>query len=376
MRAAIIGGGIGGLTTAIALRQVGIDSVVFEQATEFRVAGAGLVLWPNAVHVLRSLGVGDDVISVGARITSGQIRQANGAALVSTDQRWLEDEMGAPTVAIHRADLHRVLAARLATASVRLGTSVDRVEQHDDACVAVHLADGAIEHADVVIGADGIHSRVRRAIRPDIGLRYSGYVAWRGVVDDFDTSALSGTSESWGRGERFGIVPIGPRRVYWFATANRSEGLRSTEDARRAELLRRFGHWHAPIRTLIERTPAAHILENDIHDIAPFRGWSDRRAVLLGDAAHPTTPNLGQGACMAIESAENPAIEGAFAAYELSRSARTAWMTEQSRSIGAMGQWSHPLACRARNAFVQWTPPSATRSFFRRVMKFHSGAEY
>ena len=179
-----------------------------------------------------------------------------------------------------------------------------------------------------------------------------------------------GTSETWGRGGRFGIVPIGGDRVYWFATGNRAAGIHSNPEARRDELLRRFGGWHAPIRSLIERTPLAQILEDDIHDIRPFRGWSRGRVTLLGDAAHPTTPNMGQGACMAIESgvaiaralAEIPAIGDALVADEDGRHARTAWITKQSWQVCVLGLLSNPLACATRALMMTVTPSFAITS--------------
>ncbi|MBP6717228.1 MAG: FAD-dependent monooxygenase, partial [Acidobacteria bacterium] len=300
MRALIIGGGIGGLTTAIALYRRGISAQVFEQAPALQEVGAGIVLWPNAINRLRSFGLVDAIVAAGARMERGELRRADGGVAVSSDQQWLEQECGAPAIALHRADLQSILRAALPADAVTLGARLRTVTQ-DAASVTAHFEDGTTATGDVLIGADGIRSVVRAAIRPEIQLRYSGYVAWRGVVDGARAMG-PGTSETWGRGERFGIVPIGGDRVYWFATGNRAAGIHSNAEARRDELLRRFGAWHAPIRSLIERTPLPQILENGIHDSRPFRGWSRGRVTLLGDAAHPTTPNMGQGACMAIES--------------------------------------------------------------------------
>lgn len=380
MKVLIAGGGIGGLTLAIALRQRGIDAAVFESAPAIEAAGAGIALWPNAIKVLRGLGVGETIIATGRRIERGQLREIDGAFLVNSDQRWLEAEAGAPLIALHRADLQSILSAALPDGLVHPGKRISGFDQNTPV-VKARFADGSTADGDVLIGADGIHSVIRGSLRPEIQPRYAGYVAWRGVADDADgidpeALGIHATSETWGSGARFGIVPIGPRRIYWFATANRERGLRRNAVETRAELLDRFGAWHAPIRDLIDRTPADRILENDIEDLRPFRGWSRGRAALLGDAVHATTPNLGQGACMAIESAvvlaEQLAGSGSITekleAYERARFARTAWITRRSRTVGQVGQWSNPLLCAIRKRALRLSPEANRRAFMRQAV--------
>ncbi len=373
----IIGGGIGGLCTALALQRRNIDAVVYERAAEPRDAGAGLVLWSNAMKVLHALGVGEAVAAAGARLTRSQIRAADGNALYETNLDELAARYGAPVIAIHRAALHRILADALKPGALRFAMPCTGFTQ-DAHSVTARFAHSAPARADLLIGADGIHSVVRKQMFPNIRLRYSGYTAWRGVVETADEAALGLTSESWGQGARFGMVRIDHRRVYWFATHNQPAGDASSPEERKTRLLKIFGDWHDPIRHVLEATPAPAILHNDIYDIPPFTPWTQGRITLLGDAAHPTTPNMGQGACMAIESAYVLARSLhaetdhtlALRRYEAERCARTAWVTKTSRRLGAGAQIANPVLCRLRNWLVRSLPNSVLQSPFYQAAGF------
>lgn len=362
--AIIIGGGIGGLSAGIALRRVGIQVKIYEQAPVLGNIGAGITLWPNAMKVLRKLGVASEIIKTGARLQYGKICTDRGATLSEMRSGELEERFGEPVVAIHRADLHRVLLSSLPEEVIRLDSVCSGFEQLKDG-VTVHFADGQSERADLLIGADGIHSAIRKQLFPEVQLRYSGYTAWRGVVETDEDKSAGVTSESWGKGARFGRVPIGNNRVYWYATANMPEGRILAVSDRKEFLKQRFRGWHSPVEQLIEATPADAILHNDIHDFEPLEQWSRGRVTLLGDAAHATTPNMGQGACMAIESAvvlarclsQKASPEESLRQYESERKPRTAWITRESRKIGRLGQLENPLARALRNLLVRLTPP-------------------
>jgi 2-polyprenyl-6-methoxyphenol hydroxylase-like FAD-dependent oxidoreductase len=282
-----------------------------------------------------------------------------------------------PIVAIHRADLHAVLLSVLPKDAVRKDAELVGFD-HTRSDVRALFSDGSEARGDLLIGADGIRSVVRQKLFPEATLRYAGYAAWRGVVSTNDPVELGTSSESWGRGARFGIVPIGGNRIYWFATGNVPAGLEQTPEQRKAFLLERFRGWHAPVERLIDRTPAGEILLNDICDLAPMASWSRGRAVLLGDAAHPTTPNMGQGACMAIESSvvlekcltSERALSAALAAYERQRMPRTRWVTEQSATIGRLGQIEGALACRLRDLVLRLTPARITEKTIRQALAF------
>ena len=374
LKCVIIGGGIGGLCTAIALRQRGFEIDLYEQAPQLHEVGAGLTLWANAIKALRLLGVAEPVIVGGARQVKGAIVDWRGNRLSKSSPEAIEAQFGAPTVAIHRAKLQRILLAALPAANVHLGKRLTQITQDASQVtgqVAAQFADGSTATGDVLIGADGIQSAVRRQLFPEAKLRYAGYTAWRGVVETTEEAALQAaigfTSESWGVGRRFGVVRISPQQVYWFATENAPPQQKFTSPAEmKTHLQALFKGWHVPVEMLIDATPAEAILHNDILDIAPSKQWSAGRVTLLGDAIHPTTPNLGQGACQAIESAvvlarclqEQPDVAAAFRAYEAERQPRTAWITNTSWQIGKAGQISSPLLCALRNAVVKLTPES------------------
>lgn len=362
----IIGGGVGGLCAAIALQKRGFEVKVYEKVKKFGEVGAGLTLWSNAIKVTRALGVADAIIASGSKLQRSQIRADHGATLFDAQTGEMETKYGEPVVAIHRADLHEILVNALEPNTLRLDMNCAKLEQ-DENKVTVYFENGESDSAGVLIGADGIHSVVRKQMFPEIKLRYSGYTAWRGVVETENEAALGLTSETWGRGARFGIVRVDEKRVYWFATHNQPPGEKATGEQKKSKLRGIFETWHHPIDHLLQATPAEVILQNDIYDIAPFASWTNGRMTLLGDAAHPTTPNLGQGACMAIESAyvlaralgEEANHASAFARYERERHERTAWITNTSWSIGKVGQLENALLIRLRNFLVKHTPAGA-----------------
>jgi 2-polyprenyl-6-methoxyphenol hydroxylase-like FAD-dependent oxidoreductase len=376
-RVIVLGGGIGGLCTAVSLRQIGVDVVVYEQAEVLSQVGAGLSIWANAIKALRKLGLADGVIRAGSKIERGRICTASGRILSLSDLGELERLCGEPTVAIHRADLHEILLSALPAGTVRQGAKCIGFEQEAEG-VRVRFAGGHTDRADLVVGADGIHSAVRQQLFPKVMLRYSGYTAWRGVVATRDEVALGVTSESWGFGSRFGIVRVDKERVYWFATANSPAGISQTAAERKSFLRQRFQGWHHPVELLLESTPAEAILHNDIYDLKPMEHWSAGRVVLLGDAAHPTTPNMGQGACMAIESSlvlarcilQEGDLPRALRRYETERMPRTTWITDQSWKIGRIGQLENPLACRVRDFLLRITPARIARKTLERAADY------
>lgn len=376
--AIIVGGGIGGLCTAIALRRQGIKVTVYEQAAQLGRVGAGLTLWANAIKALDKLGVASPVIKAGAPIEKGQFLTSRGQVLSHTQTGELSQRFGAPTIAIHRADLHEILLAALDENWIQLGARCTHFVQ-DEAGVTAHFANGRSHRADLLIGADGIHSAVRQQLFPHLTPRYAGYTAWRGIAAmDQEKVKANISFESWGCGERFGLLRINRHHVYWFATANMPAG--SDRNApkkavQKQNLLNRFRHWHAPIANVLEATPADAILHNDIYDLPPSQPWSRGRVVLLGDAAHATTPNMGQGACQAIESAvvlaqclaQESTLESSLHHYEAQRAPRTTQITQQSWRIGRIAQVQNKIGCTLRNWVTRLTPTSVTMKQLAKV---------
>lgn len=360
MKVIVIGAGVGGLATAVALRRHGLAVRVYEQAGAPRADGAGLSLWANAVHALDRLGVGEAVRGLAVPPHDTGIFAANGDLLARTSGAALATRYGAPTIIAHRADLMAVLA-EAAGEVVSYGRAFARYEQSRDA-VVVHLADGGFDTAQVLVGADGLRSAVRGQVAPAAAPTYRGYAAWRGVAAFPHADAAAAWGETWGHGRRFGLLPLNHERVYWFATEDRAQNSPPTDHA--AHLLRGLDGWPAPIPAVVAATPPSAILYHDVYDLEPLSAWTDGRAVLLGDAAHAMTPDMGQGACQALEDAVVLAdalagaddVRAALAAYERARRPHTRRVQAQARNIGRTAQMRNPLAVAARNGGMKLVP--------------------
>ncbi|HEY4330786.1 MAG TPA: FAD-dependent monooxygenase [Phycisphaerae bacterium] len=360
----IIGGGIGGLATAACLQVRGIPSIIYERAAELREVGAALALWPNAMRVLKKLGVLQHLADRAHVPPAGVLRDWRGRELI----HMVSMKTDVPTTFAHRADLHGALLTAIPPHTLHLNKAATAVERREHQIRATFSDGTTSDWADGLIAADGIRSILREATLHDGPPIYRGYIAWRGVAT-FESPDIVG--ESWGpRGQRFGFIPLGRGRIGWWATANKpgntsAETCAHSQAEWKRELIQRYAGWHHPIPQVIESTPEPAIICNPIMDRVPIkRPWGQGPMTLLGDAAHPTTPNLGQGACMAIEDAAVvahalagiPDIAQAFRVYESTRFSRTARIMRESLKLGALGQWNSPLACGVRNFIMRHSP--------------------
>ncbi|HET7545999.1 MAG TPA: FAD-dependent monooxygenase [Polyangiaceae bacterium] len=366
----IAGAGIGGLSLGCALQHAGIAFEIFERAPSLGTVGAGIVIQTAAMLALRHLGLDEAVARAGHETKRGTGKNAAGVVLHSTRL----DEFGAPSIAIHRARLQATLLGALPSARVHAGREVVGYEQ-DEHGVQALFSDGSRASGQLLIGADGLHSATRRQLLGDTPLRYSGYTSWRGVAPMAPSTPAHEVFEIWGRGLRFGIVPIADAETYWFAVANAAEG--GTE-ADRAMLVQRFASFGEPARALLEATPPERIVRTDIKDRKPVSSWTQGRVSLLGDAAHPTTPNLGQGGCMAIEDAvvlahclgKHTAYADAFAAYERKRVEHTTKIVNASFQFGRIAQLEGGFTTWLRDLALRATPDAQIRARLRDNAQF------
>lgn len=367
----VVGGGIGGVTAALALTRIAREVLVLERAATPADAGSGITLFPNAMAALDAIGVADAVRAVGVAPPLGS------AGLRAPSGRMVVDAGSVPAIAglyaFHRADLHRALRALLPPGVLRTGQDVAAVRSAPGGALVEIHGDSPIE-AELVVAADGLRSRVRRQVHPDYpGPRYAGYTSWRGVTDhSVDLAGVAG--ETWGAGERFGILPLRDGRVYWFATANLAPG--GVVDAHR-ETWRRFGSWHAPIPELLSATRPEAVLALDINDLpVPLPSFVVRSVALLGDAAHAMTPDVGQGAGQAIEDAvvlaarlaQPQSISQALDEYDRERRKRTQRLVTLARRTGRVAQADGRLAVMLRTAAIRLVPASIPAKTAERVM--------
>jgi len=370
----ILGGGICGLSTAIALKNIGIRAEVYESAPQFRPVGAGLLLAANAVRGFQKIGIAEKIVARGRLLPKFSILDDRGKVITAADAASIGEKYGMHNFAIHRADLHEALAAELDQAQLHTGKRATGFSKKGERTV-VQFEDGSTIETDYLLAAEGIHSAIRQQLLPNSRPRYAGYTCWRGVVDAGSVTQ-DFASETWGAAGRFGIVPLAGNRVYWFAVVNAPQNDPTMRNFRVADLERLFGNFHEPVPQLLAQTRDEDLIWSDTIDLQPLPQFAFGNILLLGDAAHATTPNMGQGACQAIEDAailadelsKNQAPAVAFAAFEKRRLKRTRFIVENSWSLGKIAQWQAPLLIFLRNNLLRLVPERLNERQLRTVL--------
>jgi 2-polyprenyl-6-methoxyphenol hydroxylase-like FAD-dependent oxidoreductase len=355
MRAVVVGAGIGGLAAAIALERAGVESIVVERAPELRERGFGIVLAPNAVRALELLGLRESVAARGRRVERAEVRDPRGRLLMEIPYA----RLGWETYGILRSELQQALLAAVPAGRLRLGCECTGVAS--DGEVRVEGVDAV--GGDLVVGADGIRSTVRRSLFGEEPLRYGGHRAWRAGVAFEDDAVGDRFVEAWGVGGGFGFGPAGAGRVYWYCFETVPEDAPRRANPK-AELLHSYGAWFDPVPRLIQATDPDAIEPTFTYDRRPRRTWGRGRVTLLGDAAHPMKPNLGQGAAQALEDAvvlgrclagaSDP--EAALREYERRRVPRANAVVRASRQAGRVAEVRTTAGARLRDALVRAVP--------------------
>ncbi|MDB9314533.1 FAD-dependent urate hydroxylase HpxO [Spirulina sp. CS-785/01] len=338
----IIGAGIGGLTAGIALQQAGYSVQIFEKTQQLRPAGAGISLWSNGIKVLNRLGLGDQVAEIGGLMNRMEYRTHRDELLNGVPLQSLVEQVGQRPYPVARTDLQQMLLEAVGKEQVTLGATCVGVQQ-DEKSATAYFADGTTATGDLVIAADGIRSTIRDyVVGGSVTPRYAGYVNWNGLVEA-DLSFQD--QNTWviyvGEGKRASWMPVGGDRFYFFFGTRMPQGRNLYPDDLRQELGYYFQGWASPVQRLIQNLDPSQTNRLEIADLDPLDCWVRGRVVLLGDAAHASTPTLGQGGCQAMEDVEmlcrclvttNLSVEDALQRYEMARNARTASLTLKARN--------------------------------------------
>lgn len=363
MKTIVVGGGIGGLTVAVALQQQGVDAHVYEAAGVLQPVGAGIWVPTNALQALDSLGMSKRVVALGVLLTAIELHAVEAGLLQTLDLQQIRAQFGYTTISIHRALLQQVLVEALRPGTLHLGRRFTHFQQ-DRERVYVHFDDGTRAEGELLIGADGIHSTVRAQLFPDACLRYSGQTCYRGIANTTLPAGLHPVCrEIWGGANRFGFSAVDEESVYWFAPVSAPARQKLTEDII-PFLGNRYRAFPAPVPALIRNTKPEDVFLTDLYDLAPLARYWQGRVVLLGDAAHAMTPNLGQGGAQAIEDGvalarqvacnSDPTL--AFHRYQRQRRPRARRLVQQSWWMGQIAHLRPHWLRRGRNLLLQRLP--------------------
>jgi FAD-dependent urate hydroxylase len=337
----IVGAGMGGLTAALALLQAGYSVELYDRAPVLAPAGAGVSLWSNGIKVLNRLGLGEAVRAIGGPMQHMCYRSKTGDMLTCFSLDPLIQAVGQRPYPVARTDLQRMLLDAVGSERLKLGVSCVAVEQHGGAAAAV-FADGHRATGDLVVGADGTHSIIRGSVLgAKVERQYVGYVNFNGLVAASDDLAPLDTWVTYvGEHKRASMMPVGGGRFYFFFDVPLERGLPPVASDAAGELAHHFAGWAPPVRRLIERLDPARVTRAEIFDIEPLGRLVLGRVVLLGDAAHSTAPDLGQGGCQAMEDAwvlanalltNDLGVQDALLRYEAARLERTADIIRRAR---------------------------------------------
>lgn len=373
MKISIIGGGIAGLTTAIALNQKGFDDIhIFESSKENKSAGAGINLAHNAMQVYKKLGLSKEILTAGNYTNKMQVTDNKLKPINNGDLTYFEKTFNVKSCAIHRAELQKILLNNIGHFKYTLNKELDKIVELKNGQVKSIFKDETEDVCDILIGADGIHSKVRQEIFQSTEIRNANQICYRGICDfNIPDKHKNELTEIWGSNKRFGFVPISKNKIYWYALTN-------TNKNSIKENLNFIQNDFPPIvKNIISATTKDKIIKNGMIDLKPLKKWYKRNICLIGDSVHATTPNLGQGACQAIESAyvfahylEKEKITNlAFNNYEKTRKRKTLNVTNNSWKAGKIAHWKNPIAISFRNKLMRLTPNKLTQKQLISIFK-------
>lgn len=372
MKIDIIGAGIGGLTIAIALEKEGITTHVFEQTSEIKPVGAGIIIANNAMQVYKKLGLKAEIEKNGNPISSMNVIDLKFRPISKINLNYFEEKYGVQNIAIHRGKLQMLLASKLKQGTLNLGHKLNKIEKISQG-FQLEFNNGKHKQSEILIGADGLNSTVRNQLFKSGQIRNSYQVCWRGIAKfELPKEFQNELNEVWGNKDRFGFVKIDNEHVYWYAVKSfKNKNLFLVEDIEQY-----FENYHSIIKELLKLTPKKSIHTAILEDLRPINEWYKENVCLLGDAVHATTPNLGQGACQAIEDAyilskclSTYEVNKAFDEYQKLRIIKAHQVVKTSWNIGKVAHWENPLAIALRNGLMKLMPEKMNRKQSEKIFE-------
>ncbi|MDQ0064649.1 FAD-dependent monooxygenase [Chryseobacterium lathyri] len=364
----IIGAGIGGLALGNILKQHSYDFTIFEAAPEIKPVGAGIMMAVNAMQIFDRLGLKEKIENAGNKIHGISITDESLKPITKTSIPALEKKYNSCNVAIHRAELQKILAENIGNKYIKLNHSLNKIEKNGN--YSLYFENGTQAESKIIFGADGIKSRIRNQILNTGTIRNAGQKCWRGLVtfdlpEQFDQEAI----ELWGKGKRFGFVKISEKKVYWYALISEKK------HKHYLGLSENFKEFHPLVSNIIETTLEECIILNDITDLSPIPSWYSENLCLIGDAAHATTPNMGQGACQAIEDAyiigrlleDSKDFNAVFEKFQKIRRKKVDYIVNTSWRIGKISQWEKGNTLR--NLFMRLIPDFTNQKLAEKIIR-------
>lgn len=369
----IIGAGIGGLTTALTLKQKGLNVKIFESSAELKPVGAGIIIANNAMQVFKKMGIQNKIEKAGNKISFLKITDTQLNNISVVDLTEYEKKYSVYNIAIHRGELQKILANEIGYDNINLSKRLSKIEKTE--FFKLTFEDNSTVECKLVIGADGIKSVVRNQLFEESTLRNANQKCWRAICEiELPEKYHNELNEAWGKGKRFGFVKISNQKVYWYALIN-SKNTKSEE----VNLIEMFSEFHSNILKIISATDKKQIIVSDIIDLKPIYRWQGENVCLIGDAAHATTPNLGQGACQAIEDAyvlgklldSGLSIENTFEDYEKLRRKKAHYIVNTSWTIGKMAHIENRFGVWLRNFVMKSLPKSANKKQLDQIFRLN-----
>jgi FAD-dependent urate hydroxylase len=367
-RVVVVGGGVGGLTTALALARAGVDVEVHEKFTHIQERATGFTLWSFAIRELLDLGL-DDPERIGQPIEFTEIHNQDGKLIEEMPVGEVSRQLGAPSCDVRRPDMQRALIELIGEERVKMGSEVVGVEQRDGSAEVV-LADGGRSGGDLVIACDGVHSVVRDHVAADPQLRYSGYASWGGLLDGFEHARFGPGRhvEIWARGSKAGVADVGGGWARWYVTHRAPAGSRVGPVDKDA-IYEHINGWYELIHAAVDAAPTETIVQTEAWDLEPLETWVRGRVVLLGDSAHATTPFASMGACMTIQDSavlahevlSGAPLDDALRTYQEGRKARDEAVVAKSRKMGKLAMMHSPIASWLRDEAFSHMPADKMR---------------